>query len=347
MKAPANATLLGMTMAATDPGLRAGAPIMGERRTPARRTSASLRWPKVTGLSLSLSSLLPCFGSPCWRHTAPVADPSLFSASLRRIACASVLAAILLLLLSLSLSLVLAQRRAGPFSSGVTFLWLHVFSFPSPLIFAIWPPSICPFKNRPRRRLGRQAMARGARKRPGAGAKDAPRPAPLPGRGRFYACYLLVSLSEKRKGGKGRTYIGFTVNPKRRIRQHNGELAMGACSTRALRPWQMVLVVYGFSSKARALAFEWAWQHPRRSRSIKDKVLTMTRGSLVGMKGKARILRELLVHFVQEVPRLRVQLLDSKVLEERRERAGRGGGLVRGRVPLSLTLRRRGWVPAW
>ena len=45
-------------------------------------------------------------------------------------------------------------------------------------------------------------MARGARKRPGAGAKDGPRPAPLPGRGRFYACYLLVSLSEKRKGGK-------------------------------------------------------------------------------------------------------------------------------------------------
>ena len=160
-------------------------------------------------------------------------------------------------------------------------------------------------------------MARGARKRPGAGAKDAPRPAPLPGRGRFYACYLLVSLSEKRKGGKGRTYIGFTVNPKRRIRQHNGELAMGACSTRALRPWQMVLVVYGFSSKARALAFEWAWQHPRRSRSIKDKVLTMTRGSLVGVKGKARILRELLASetFAQEVPRLRVQLLDSKYAE--------------------------------
>jgi len=126
-----------------------------------------------------------------------------------------------------------------------------------------------------------------------------------------------VSLSEKRKGGKGRTYIGFTVNPKRRIRQHNGELAMGACSTRALRPWQMVLVVYGFSSKARALAFEWAWQHPRRSRSIKDKVLTMTRGSLVGVKGKARILRELLASetFAQEVPRLRVQLLDSKYAE--------------------------------
>ena len=86
----------------------------------------------------------------------------------------------------------------------------------------------------------------------------------------------------------------------------------------------------------------------------------MTRGSLVGVKGKARILRELLASetFAQEVSRLMVQPLDSKdaevlpiladtnvsvsargspgggerdcLLEERRERAGRGRGLRRG-----------------
>ena len=45
--------------------------------------------------------------------------------------------------------------------------------------------------------------------------------------------------------------------------------------------------------------------------------VAMTRGSLVGVKGKARILRELLASetFAQEVPRLRVQLLDSKYAE--------------------------------
>ena len=35
-------------------------------------------------------------------------------------------------------------------------------------------------------------------------------------------CYLLRSLNEKYKKS---TYIGYTVNPKRRIRQHNREVS--------------------------------------------------------------------------------------------------------------------------
>jgi structure-specific endonuclease subunit SLX1 len=51
---------------------------------------------------------------------------------------------------------------------------------------------------------------------------------------RFFGCYLLTSRNE---AYRRHTYIGFTVNPSRRIRQHNGELVQGAKRTRTKRPW--------------------------------------------------------------------------------------------------------------
>ncbi|KAJ0260034.1 Excinuclease ABC [Hirschfeldia incana] len=83
----------------------------------------------------------------------------------------------------------------------------------------------------------------------------------------FYACYILTSLSPRHKG---HTYIGFTVNPKRRIRQHNGEITSGAYRTKKKRPWEMVLCIYGFPTNVSALQFEWAWQHPRESLAVRE-----------------------------------------------------------------------------
>ncbi|KAJ1647637.1 Slx4p interacting protein [Coemansia erecta] len=79
----------------------------------------------------------------------------------------------------------------------------------------------------------------------------------------FYCCYMLRSL---KPGVRDYVYVGSTPNPVRRLRQHNGEISAGAFTTRSRRPWEMLLVVHGFPSKAAALQFEWAWQNPHMSR---------------------------------------------------------------------------------
>ncbi|KAJ8768753.1 hypothetical protein K2173_023657 [Erythroxylum novogranatense] len=99
----------------------------------------------------------------------------------------------------------------------------------------------------------------------------------------FYACYLLTSLCPR---FKGHTYIGFTVNPRRRIRQHNGEIRSGAYRTKKRRPWEMVLCLYGFPSHVSALQFEWAWQHPAESLAVRQAAATFKSFSGVANKIK-------------------------------------------------------------
>jgi len=85
----------------------------------------------------------------------------------------------------------------------------------------------------------------------------------------FCGCYLVRStLSQHRYS----IYIGFTVNPLRRIRQHNGEIQGGARKTRSKRPWCFVALVNGFRSQVEALQFEWAWQHPKKSKIVREAI---------------------------------------------------------------------------
>uniref|UniRef100_A0AAV1UTB2 Structure-specific endonuclease subunit SLX1 homolog n=1 Tax=Peronospora matthiolae TaxID=2874970 RepID=A0AAV1UTB2_9STRA len=92
----------------------------------------------------------------------------------------------------------------------------------------------------------------------------------------FFACYLLTPVQPPQR--MRCTYLGFTVSPVRRLRQHNGELVNGAKRTRRYRPWEMIVIVHGFPSKYRALQFEWVWQHPFVSKLTKSQ-LNFLRGS--------------------------------------------------------------------
>lgn len=117
-------------------------------------------------------------------------------------------------------------------------------------------------------------------------------------KGHFYGVYLLCSQSLDPRY-RGKCYVGFTVNPKRRIRQHNlGCDFGGARKTSRKGPWLMVMIVHGFPNNTVALQFEWAWQQPSLSTRLKmypelkrklprRRSLTTTLGSLVICLGLA------------------------------------------------------------
>jgi predicted GIY-YIG superfamily endonuclease len=70
-------------------------------------------------------------------------------------------------------------------------------------------------------------------------------------------CYLLLSDDGTR------TYIGATIDPDRRLQQHNGQKAGGAKATHG-RSWTRYALVEGFPDSTAALQFEWAWKFQSR-----------------------------------------------------------------------------------
>ncbi|GBG62539.1 hypothetical protein CBR_g31178 [Chara braunii] len=120
----------------------------------------------------------------------------------------------------------------------------------------------------------------------------------------FFACYVLRSVNPLYTGY---TYVGFTVNPIRRLRQHNGSIKSGARQTRMRRPWEMVLVVYGFQKQTQALRFEWAWKHPRKSVAVREAAKAVR--ARAGLKARIQILFTMLTVSAWRHLPIRVQFL--------------------------------------
>lgn len=66
----------------------------------------------------------------------------------------------------------------------------------------------------------------------------------------------------------GATYVGATVDPDRRLRQHNHEISGGAHATGAKvavgEVWERVCYVSGFPTWSAALQFEWRFKQISR-----------------------------------------------------------------------------------
>ena len=86
-----------------------------------------------------------------------------------------------------------------------------------------------------------------------------------------YHCYCLRSKDPKHPY---KNYVGFTTNPERRLKQHNGILKNGGAwkTRRSGRPWEFVVLVSGFPTHKMALQFEWAWQHPGKSLLVRAAI---------------------------------------------------------------------------
>lgn len=76
-----------------------------------------------------------------------------------------------------------------------------------------------------------------------------------------FSCYCLVST-------EGNTYVGFSTNVDRRLRQHNCEIQGGAKATKG-KSWKRICIVTGFPDQTSALQFEWKWKNI--TRKIKGK----------------------------------------------------------------------------
>jgi len=78
----------------------------------------------------------------------------------------------------------------------------------------------------------------------------------------MHYCYILYN------DDNNKTYNGYTVNPLRRIRQHNSEIKGGAkYTTKSKVEWKYLLIIESEQfDKNNALCFEWMLKYPTRKK---------------------------------------------------------------------------------
>ena len=85
-------------------------------------------------------------------------------------------------------------------------------------------------------------------------------------------CYLLESEHT------GRSYVGYTTDPHRRLEEHNGKGKKGAKHTRTGRPWHLICYIKGFANGRHARQFEASVKHCKKANpDIKEKMMTLTK----------------------------------------------------------------------
>jgi predicted GIY-YIG superfamily endonuclease len=95
-------------------------------------------------------------------------------------------------------------------------------------------------------------------------------------------CYILRNQNPQYANF---TYNGSTNNPKRRLRQHNGEISGGAVYTKkAPSGWEFYFLMTGFPDHKNALSCEWRIKHtqgkprtqrPLQHRGVKGRIVAM------------------------------------------------------------------------
>jgi structure-specific endonuclease subunit SLX1 len=97
-----------------------------------------------------------------------------------------------------------------------------------------------------------------------------------------YWCYILRNTEEKYKN---HSYCGFTLNPIKRLRQHNKEIKGGAKATKKGN-CEFIMLMTGFKTNKNALSCEWKLKHPDGKRK-KSKIYS-------GIDGRIRTINYVL-----------------------------------------------------
>lgn len=94
-------------------------------------------------------------------------------------------------------------------------------------------------------------------------------------------CYILRNNNPT---DLNRTYNGYTVNPKKRIRQHNQEIKGGAKYTKIWgnKSWEFCAILKGFPDHHNALQCEWRIKHPARKK-VRPVKYNSPEGRILGL----------------------------------------------------------------